>query len=353
MSNFIAEYANGIGGRAVYQDEILFIDETTGDFVVTDLFFNVKSDFASPPNIAGFTDSAGLVLNYTTNELSFISPAGVVTLFFTPPADYGTGIGSIGVVNNIIYALYRDLNNNYYLYLFDKNGNILEVLSLDTGIGATFAYFYFYTSGSLCFSCQNYPVTGTNALFFYTNGALENSILSTNDPNVEYINTNFAILVYIEKVPFLSIMSNATGNNTLVFYSLAGLLQDRNILIGNNNTLNVNTSFSNYLLCYDNTAFNPFIVDLLLGIIIIPGFGPFQNLIVPPVFAAVQSNILYIYGTSPTLYGPAYNLRFSGFSLPENRVYSSRHFAHNYSRGVPINQGTQNLILPPNRNIIL
>ena len=30
-----------------------------------------------------------------------------------------------------------------------------------------------------------------------------------------------------------------------------------------------------------------------------------------------------------------------------------RHFAHNYSRGVPINQGTQNLILPPNRNIIL
>jgi len=45
---------------------------------------------------------------------------------------------------------------------------------------------------------------------------------------------------------------------------------------------------------------------------------------------------------------------FFPFATPLFTNFSfQRHFAHNYSRGVPINQGTQNLILPPNRNIIL
>jgi len=45
-----------------------------------------------------------------------------------------------------------------------------------------------------------------------------------------------------------------------------------------------------------------------------------------------------------------YDLEITGFNAVSGL---QRHFAHNYSRGVPINQGTQNLILPPNRNIIL
>jgi len=68
-----------------------------------------------------------------------------------------------------------------------------------------------------------------------------------------------------------------------------------------------------------------------------------------PVLFSFVSDGLYTRGslTNQFAFFPFSNPLFSSYFPPQ------RHYAYNYSRGVPINQGTQNLILPPNRNIIL
>lgn len=96
-------------------------------------------------------------------------------------------------------------------------------------------------------------------------------------------------------------------------------------------------------------------------------FGLF-NLIALPVIFPISFNVAgieiltagaYVAGGFFIEGYPSYFLQIGGvyylfqpkISLTQYKM--QRHYAYNYSRGVPINQGTQNLILPPNRNIIL
>jgi len=77
------------------------------------------------------------------------------------------------------------------------------------------------------------------------------------------------------------------------------------------------------------------------------GFDPISGALL-----ALSPNI-YTDPNSGIDYYPVYV--YNAFEIPKIPYYFNmqRHYAYNYSRGVPINQGTQNLILPPNRNIIL
>ena len=271
-------YANGVYLPLIVGDKIFFSDYTTGDFIVSDLLYNVISDNNNTNyntgnyTYIGTTTKGAVVQSFSDNYIYLISPSGIISLIASPP-----GILTINIANDVI-AIFS--SSTSVLYFYTPTGVLLGSIG-----GLTNSYI-------LVASTNNTVALlfGATTLYIYTfNGGL-NATLPIYVPGVVVNGLNYSLLNSI--------------TSSVETYSSDGVLLDSFAVLNGRLVSLVDNYF--VVLYLANLYFyqNGIATELLLP-------SPYQGSIFTPVFMTFYNSSLYVYGnpdtTSPSylfLFGP-------------------------------------------------
>jgi len=240
-----------------------------------------------------------------------------------------------------LYVIYTNKTNTQNIAFYDESGNLAYVFEASSYPLKTFLYnnntFIVVSTVDNYFSAYIFK----DGAFVFAGSA---PFYNTNFSYTTLINGNFAI-IGLATSNYYSYYEYDNNFNLVKTFSLPAIFNYSNQI-----SVPTFSGTSNGFIAigYDNSEYGIYYIGSGGTIIQLPFSGIVQAVLNEQIAVNVIENKIYISSFVDKL------LYVADFVITYPFIFNlQRNFAHNYSRGVPINQGTQNLILPPNRNIIL